>query len=48
MIGVLLREDRSDLSIMNYECYMLELDASAEYNTVLVGQTKPNREWTWN
>jgi hypothetical protein len=42
-VGVLLREDRSDLSIMNYECYMLGLDASAGYNTVLVEQTTLKR-----
>jgi hypothetical protein len=30
-VGVLLREDRSDLSIMIYECYMPGLDASAGY-----------------
>jgi hypothetical protein len=46
-VGALSRDDRVVLSIMNHECYMPGLDASAGYITVLVEQTKVHREWTW-
>jgi hypothetical protein len=45
-VGVLLRGDRSDLSIMNYDSYMPGIDASAGYITVLLEQTTRNRRWS--
>jgi hypothetical protein len=42
-VGVLLREGRIVLSIMNYECFMLGLEASAGYTTVPLEQTTLKR-----